>query len=153
MFRKKSFYVVGVAILAFAIGGIAAALWSANGTGSGRASSGSAQSVTVTASTGPSDLYPGFTQGDVYFTLTNPNPYAITFTTMTAGTAISANPTLCPNVNVSVVGATGLSLTVAANSTSAQLSVADVASMALAAPDGCQNLTFDVPLTLTGSQV
>lgn len=151
MFRRKSLYVV-VAVVVVAIGGIAMALWSATGTGSGRATATSAQSVTVTASTGPGDLYPGFTAGDVYFTLTNPNPYAVTFTSMTAGTVTSADPTACPSANVTVTGATGLSLTVAANSTSGQLSIADVASMASAAPDGCQGMSFDIALTLTGSQ-
>ena len=31
-------------------------------------------------------------------------------------------------------------------------SIADVVSMASAAPDGCQGVTYDVSVTLTGSQ-
>lgn len=143
---------IAIMIAGLALSGIAFALWSTTGSGSGRATATSSQTVTVTASTGPGDLYPGFTAGDVYFTLTNPNPYAVTFTSMTAGTPISANPTACPSINVTVTGKAGLSLVVAGNSTSAQLSITDVASMVPAAPDGCQGMSWDIPLTLTGAQ-
>ena len=153
MFRKKSFWVITtLAVLVLALGGIAFALWSSSGTGSGRATATSAQAATVTASTGAADLYPGTTAGAVRFTITNPNPYAITFTSMTAGTVASANPTLCPDINVTVASATGLTLTVAANSTSAPLSIANVVSMVAEAPDGCQGMDFDVALTLAGAQ-
>jgi hypothetical protein len=39
-----------------------------------------------------------------------------------------------------------------ASSTTAQLSIADVVTMILAAPDGCQGASFDIALTLTGTQ-
>ena len=83
-------------------GGAAYALWSASGSGSGSAQAITAQSVTVSASTGTADLYPGFTGGDVFFSLTNPNPYAIRFTSMTAGTVTSSNQASCPASNVTV---------------------------------------------------
>ncbi|MDX6287170.1 MAG: hypothetical protein QOG53_2655 [Frankiales bacterium] len=154
MIRKRNI-VTGAAIAGAAVlaAGIAYAAWSSSGTGSGRASSGSAVVVTVSASTGPADLYPGFTAGDVSFTLTNTNPYAVTFTSMTTpGTAVSSDPTACPNVNVTAVAKAGLSLVVEANSTSEPLSITDVVGMATDAPDGCQAKTFDIGLTLTGAQ-
>lgn len=152
--NKHKFVVVGAVIGTLAVGGIAAALWSSSATGPGRAGARTAQTVTVAAVTGAADLYPGFTGGDVYFTLANTNPYPIEFTLMTAGTVTSSNPTNCPvSGNVSVVGASGLTLAVAANATSGTLSIADVVSMTAAAPDGCQGVTFTIPLTLTGSQV
>lgn len=144
---------VAGAVLALALlAGSAVALWSATGTGAGNAKAITAQSVTVTAATGTADLYPGYTQGDVYFTLTNPNPYPITFTSMTPGTITSSNAGACAASNVSVVSASGLSLTVGANATSGVQSIADVVSMASGAGDGCQGITFTVALTLTGSQ-
>ena len=152
--RNRKLVVAGVLVGALSVGGIAAALWSSSGTGSGRAAARTAQTVTVTAVTGAADLYPGFSGGDVYFTLTNSNPYSIEFASMTAGTVTSSNPTNCPvSGNVSVIGASGLTLAVAANATSATLSIVDVVSMAAGAPDGCQGVTFTIPLTLTGSQV
>ena len=154
MIRKRNI-LTGLSIVAGAslAGGAAYALWSSGAAGSGRVGSTSAQSVTVTASTGTADLYPGFTAGDATFTLTNPNPYAITFTDMTTpGTAVSSDPTACPHLNVTAVGKTGLSLVVAGNSTSAPLTIADVVTMISAAPNGCQGKTFDIALTLTGAQ-
>jgi hypothetical protein len=154
MVRKRNIFVVtSVAAAAALVGSLAIALWASTGAGSGRAASTTAVSITVNASTGSADLYPGFTLGDATFTLTNTNPYAITFTDMTTpGTAISSNPAACPNLNVTAVGKTGLSLVVAGNSTSAPLTISDVVTMISAAPDGCQGKTFDIALTLTGSQ-
>jgi len=149
--RKAAFAVAVIAAIAGM--GVAFAAWTATGTGSGQVNAVTAQSVTVNASTGTADLYPGATDGDVYFTLTNSNPYAVTFTSMTAGTVTSSDPTNCPSSNVTVGNASGLTLNVSANSTSGQLSIADVASMSASAPNGCQGITFSVSITLSGSQV
>jgi len=132
--------------------GVAFALWTANGTGSGQARAVTATTITVTAATGAADLYPGFTGGDVFFTLTNTNPYPVTFTSMTPGAITSSNEAACPASNLTVATASGLSLAVGANTTSATLSIADKATLATAAPNGCQGISFNVALTLTGSQ-
>jgi hypothetical protein len=131
---------------------VAFALWSSSGSGSGTARALNAASVTVTGAAGSADLYPGFTAGNVSFTLNNTNPYAITFTSMTAGTVTSSNPAACPATNVTVASATGLSLVVAAGATSLTQSVNDVVSMLASAPDGCQGITFTVTMTLAGAQ-
>ncbi|MEX0665743.1 MAG: hypothetical protein WD598_13385 [Acidimicrobiia bacterium] len=152
MSRKRKAALVAV-VLALATGtGVAIALWSASGTGTGQAKALTAHTITVNASTGAADLYPGFTGGDLYFTLTNSNPYAVTFTSMTAGTVTSSDSTGCPASNATVGNASGRSLKVAANSTSGQLSIADVVSLASGAPNGCQGVTFNVSITLSGSQ-
>jgi len=144
-----------VSIVAVTVGlglGVAYALWSANGTGTGSARALTAQTVTVTAATGAADLYPGFADGDVYFTLTNDNPYPVTFTAATAGTITSSNPVGCPASLVAVDAATGLNLRVGASTTSATQSIADVVTLAGSAPDACQGATFTIALTLTGTQ-
>ena len=133
-------------------GGIAGALWAASGTGSGEANAVTAQVVTVSAATGPADLYPGFTGGDVFFTVTNANPYSVLFSSMAVGVVTSSDPAGCPSTSVSVASATGLTLAVAANATSATQSIADVVTMAAGAPDACQGATFTIALTLSGSQ-
>ncbi len=125
--------------------------------GSGRASATTAVSATVTpvdCTVAPAcvDLYPGFAEGDVYFTITNANPYEITFTDMTAGN-ITVDADDCPATSITVESpVTGLSLVAPASSTSGQLSIDDVVTMILAAPDGCQGASFDIELTLTGAQ-
>lgn len=152
MTRKRKVGAVSIIMLMLTGGGIAAALWSANGSGSGQAKALTAQSLTVTAATGAADLYPGFTGGDVFFTVTNPNPYPVTFTSMTPGTVTSSNPTGCPTTNLSVLSASGLSIAVGANTTSATQSIANVVTLAAGAPDACQGVTFSIALTLSGSQ-
>lgn len=153
--RKRTRKVAAVAAITAVVvgGGAAFALWSADGVGSGQATALTAQNITVTAAAGPATLYPGATDGDVTFTLTNPNPYPVQFTAMTAGAVTSSDPTNCPASNVTVDPATGLALNVAAGATSGTLSIADVVNMAGAAPDGCQGVTFTIALTLSGSQV
>ena len=152
MTRKRKVGAVSIIMLMLTGGGIAAALWSANGSGSGQAKALTAQSLTVTAATGAADLYPGFTGGDVFFTVTNPNPYPVTFTSMTPGTVTSSNPTGCATTNLSVLSASGLSIAVGANTTSATQSIANVVTLAAGAPDACQGVTFTIALTLSGSQ-
>jgi hypothetical protein len=151
MNRRRKLICIAVAGVTLLGGGIAAALWTANGTGSGQSRALSAQVLTVTAATGAADLYPGFTGGDVFFTITNPNPYPVTFTSMTSGVITSSIPA-CASSNVTAGTATGLSLAVLANATSGMQSIVDVVTMDSAAPDACQGATFTIALTLTGSQ-
>ncbi len=151
--------IVGVVLLVVVAGSVVAyALWAGTGTGQGRARATTAVAATISpvdcaAEPGCIDLYPGYTEGDVYFTITNPNPYDITFTDMTPGaiTVLPGNPG-CPADSISVAPATGLALVAPANSTTGELSILNVVSMALTAPDGCQGASFDIELTLTGEQ-
>jgi hypothetical protein len=150
--QRNKVIAAGIVVLGLSGATVAVALWSSTGTGSGSAKALTAQTVTVTAATATADLYPGFAGGDVYFTLTNPNPYPITFSSMSPGSITSSNPGACPASNVSVIAASGLSLSVGANGTSATQSIADVVTMSSAAGDGCQGITFTVALTLSGTQ-
>ncbi|HEX2785768.1 MAG TPA: hypothetical protein VHN36_19495, partial [Ilumatobacteraceae bacterium] len=120
------------------VGAAAYALWTSTGSGSSGAKALTAQTITVSASSGTADLYPGFTQGDLYFTSANTNPYPVTFTSMTPGSITSSDQTNCPAANVSVVSASGLSIVVPAGATASPGTVANVVTMAAGAPDGCQ---------------
>ncbi len=138
------------------VAGVAFAAWTANGTGSGTAKALNAQTVTIVADTGTADLYPGST-GNVYFKLTNTNPYAITFDKLTAASVTSSSDEInCPNANLSINSAITLPLTVSlpvgASTTSAQESIANLVKLDHGAPDGCQGKSFTISLTLTGSQ-
>jgi hypothetical protein len=152
--RNKKFGIAAgiLAVTAVVVTGIAMAAWSGSGTGSGRARATTAVAATITPVDGAADLYPGFTGGDVSFTLDNTNPYSITFTSMTAGAVtVDAGHPSCPASSVTVASASGLSL-VSPPGVSGTLTIADVVSMAASAPDGCQGASFDVVLTLTGTQ-
>jgi hypothetical protein len=153
--NRRPLVLAGVVVAGLVAGGIAFAAWSSSPTGAGRSQARTAVDLTVNAVTGAADLYPGTTQGDVHFTLNNPNPYPVVFTSMApAGpitNSVAGDAAACPPAHVTLTGATGLSLTVAANSTSPTLTIPDVVSMALAAPDGCQGKSFEIPMTLTGA--
>jgi hypothetical protein len=134
--------------------GVAFANWVATGTGSGKAYALTATASTVASDTGTSDLYPSssFT-GDLFFTVDNPNPYPVKFTDATLGAVTSSNEAACPAANVTTQNATGLNITVPANTVSGvSRSVADVAKMSTTAPDGCQGKSFTVVLNLAGTQ-
>ncbi len=150
--RKKAAILLGTAAVAFATYGAVSALWSANATGSSQSKALTAQAVTATAATATADLYPGFSGGDVFFSLSNTNPYPIQFTAMTPGTVTSSDQTNCPASNVTVNGKTGLALNVPANGSANGQTITDVVTLAGAAPDGCQGVTFSIALTLTGTQ-
>jgi hypothetical protein len=136
-------------VLGALIVSVAFAAWTSTGSGSGRAKSLSAQNSTVTARTGAADLYPGFTNGDLYFTVNNPNPYDVTFTSATFGAVTSSDTTACPSSNVTVdASASDLSLTVPAGSAGTDLQIDDVVNMLADAPNGCQDKTFEIVVTL-----
>jgi hypothetical protein len=157
--------VVAVFLAVVTIAGIAYAAWTATGTGSGNAKTLTAATVTVNAIAGAADLYPGGPAGAVDFTLTNTNPYSITFDTVSAATvsAVSggiADPgAACApsDLMVAVMPYTGWTAQVAAGSpgsptTSPTRSVPGLVSMRSTAPSNCQNAVFTITLTLTGSQ-
>jgi hypothetical protein len=155
---KKRWFAAGVAVASLAAGGgIAYAVWSASGTGAGSAGAIVAQPLTVNAQSisGPgASLYPGGPAGRVYFSVTNPNPYAVTITTLAWGTPSSLTPTNCANSNISIdTGApTSVSLAVPANATSAVFQINGVLDLAHSAPDGCQGVQFNVPVTVSGAE-
>lgn len=146
---------VTAAIVTGALGmGVAFAAWTTSGSGSGRAAAITPVTLTITARTGTADLYPGFALGDLYFTVANPNPYPVRLTSASLSTVTSSDTTNCASSNVTVAAsASGLTLDVPANSVGTSLSIADVVTMAAGAPDGCQSKTFNVGLTLSGTQV
>jgi len=159
--RTKKLVVAGASVVAAAIlgGGVAVATWSASGSGTGSALADTAQTVTINAvalSSSAASLFPGGPAGNVYFTVTNPNPYAVKITNIAWGTPTSSDPAACPSSVISVdpsAPTTGLSLTVPANGTSSAVQVNAVLDLSSSATDACQGNGFDVPVTVTGQQV
>jgi hypothetical protein len=151
---------IGVAVVIAAVGtgsGIAFAKWSATGTGQGGAGAAVASTLTITSiiPVGPAaNLYPGAPAGGVYFSINNPNPYAVTLTGVSYGTPVSTNATTCPNANVSVdpSAPTVVSIPVPANTTTSAIEILGVLDLSHNAPDGCQGVGFDVPIIATGAQ-
>ena len=148
---------LGALVAAGATAGVVFAVWSASGSGTGAGGAITAQTLTVTAVTpGPSgsSLYPGGPAGWVYLTVKNPNPYPITITGYSWGTPVSTDTANCPSANISLDAnaPTTASISVAANTTSGALQIVNVLDLAHSAPNGCQGVAFNVPVTVTGVQ-
>jgi hypothetical protein len=157
---KHRFVVSAVAAVAAILvtTGIAFAVWSANGSGSGGAAATVAQGLTITAVTptgAAATLYPGSPPSAVYFTVSNPNPYTVVITSISWGTPVSFNTTSCPSSNITVdtnAPKTGLNIVVPPNPQSAGFSVPGVLDLSHSAPDGCQGVGFGVSMTVSGAQ-
>lgn len=157
---RKSFVAGAGAVTAAVIGGgVAFATWTASGSGTGSAVAYTAQTVTINAvalSSSAVSLFPGGPAGNVYFTVTNPNPYPVKITNIVWGTPTSNNPTACANSVISLdsgAPTSGFSQQVAANATSTAIQVNGVLDLSSAATDGCQGNSFSVPITVTGQQL
>jgi hypothetical protein len=156
---RKVPVIIATTVATLGIGtGVAFAVWTVGGSGTGGAAATVANNLTVTAMTptGPAaSLYPGGPAAPAYFTVANPNPFAVTITGLSWGTPTSTNTTSCPSANVSVdPGApTTASISIPANATaSTAYQVNGVLDMSHSAPNGCQGVSFIVPVTVTATQ-
>lgn len=146
---------IGVAtvVMVLVATGLAYGFWTVLGTGQGSDKATSSLSLTITAALSPTaDLFPGGS-GALQFTVTNPNPFGVSLTSLSTTTVTSSDPTNCPATNVTATaGPTAITaISVAANATSPVQSIPGVVAMATTAPNGCQGVTFTVSATLSGS--
>ncbi len=156
---KKRYVAIAATVAAIGVGsGIAYGVWTVGGSGSGSGAATIANSMTLTALT-PSGsgatLYPGGPAGSVYFQVANPNPFAVTITGLAWGTPTSTITSSCPSVDISLDAAapTTVSISIPANATAGTAyQVPGVLDMAHSAPNGCQGVAFDIPVTATATQ-
>lgn len=132
--------------------GSAYAYWTAAGLGSGSATNGTMQTVTVDAlvpgGSPQTSLVPGGS-ADVVLRITNPNPHGVAVHSVTANgpiTADGAHPGCAPT-GVTFTPAQMTSTAIAAN-TSVLLTLPGAASMSTASPSACQGAQFTIPVTL-----
>lgn len=132
--------------------GIGWALWSTSGTGPGAAKARTATALTVTISTAGADLYPG-ASGDLHFSVTNPNPYAITLTGASTSSisAVIGGSGGCTAADFTLPTGTMASTPVPAGGT-VPVTVTGGIAMKAAAGDGCQGVDLTVSATLSGTQ-
>jgi hypothetical protein len=156
MKRTTRRVVVAALVGGMLAGTVAMAAWVATGTGTGSAQAITATDLVVTDGTASPDLYPGFTDGDLYLDVENPNPYDVTVTTVeqAVGIVTSDAGAACEDADTGVSldpGAIVLPVPVdiAAGDTES-FTVADVVNMTNASVDACQGATFSIPVTVTG---
>ena len=151
--------IIAASVAAVGIGGgVALAVWTVGGSGSGSAAATVANNLTVTALTpsgAAASLYPGGPAASVYFQVANPNPFAVTITGLTWGTPTSNNTASCPSSTVSIDAnaPTTASISIPANATAGvAYQIPGVLDMAHTAPDGCEGVSFNVPVTISATQ-
>jgi hypothetical protein len=141
--RRMAGVVVALGLL-FA-GTVAFAAWTSNGTGSGTATASTAKNLTISV-TNVSGLYPTGSF-NVPFTVTNPNPYAVTLS------KISLKTVTVDKVGCTAGVVTGADLTdndvIPAGGTSASRNFS--VTMSNAAEDNCQGAVFTVTLQAAGA--
>ena len=159
MKSRKLYVGLAAAVAAIAGGtGIAFAVWTVGGSGSGTGAATVANSLVATALTpsgASATLYPGGPAGAVYFQVANPNPFAVTINSIAWGTPTSNNTTTCPTANISIdpSAPTSVSISIPANAPAGTAyQIPGVLDLAHAAPNGCQGVSFNVPVTLTATQ-
>jgi hypothetical protein len=147
---KKKFVVASGVVAGMMATGIAWAAWTASGTGNGYAKASTAQVLTTSdasAST-TAQLYPGGS-GDVKVTVNNPNPYAVSITSITDSGPITADKAGCTVTGVSFADQSG-PYALAANGPTT-LTLTGAASMSNASDNACQGAVFTIPVTLAGA--
>ncbi len=140
-----------VAVMVVAGGATTFGAWTVGGSGDGYAKAVTASNLTMNDVSGTTvaDLYPGGT-GDVKFSVTNPNAFAITITAVTANGAATSNDAGCTTTGVSFTTTSGLSQVVGAGATVA-FTLAGKAAMTNASLNACQGDIFTLPVTLTAT--
>ena len=148
--KRIALLAVPVALIA---GGIAIGAWNTTGTGTGYAKARSASALTLadaSAST-VADLYPG-ASGNVKVTVTNPNPFGVSITTvaLTSGGTITSDKGSACNASTGVTFTTqsGLSLALAAGATST-FTLTGAVAMTNASDNTCQGAIFSIPVDVT----
>ena len=152
MKRRASWIIGAIAALTMGFGGGAAfAYFTSSGNGSGAASTGTLQAVTI-ASTGSvsSPLLPGGPAGNVTVEIANPNPYSVTLVSVNGNGTINTDGghLSCTTTGVTFTNQTP-NINIPANQTAYPVDLTGAISMSAAASNGCQGATFSVPISIT----
>jgi len=149
---RRSLAVTALTLLALTTTAVAWGYWTSAGTGSGTAASTAAAASELSANTYAGDLYPGAVMS-VTVTVSNPNPYPVLVTSISAGSsAVLAGPTCAAGSVTSdarLTDPTGLSQAEGAKTIPAGGSGTYIITTRMigAAGTGCQSRVFTLPLT------
>jgi len=150
--RRRIAVVGSLSLVALIVAGVAFAAWTATGTGTGEAKAKTAVALTINTVAATANLYPTGS-APLEFTVTNPNPYKVNITSVTAGSiTVDAGHSGCNAGSVTVPGSPlTMNLDVLAGATSTTQTFAGAVQMSNAANDSCQGATFTIPLTVAGA--
>lgn len=151
--RTLAFGALAAAISVLALSGVAAAHWTAGGSGSGQASTATLQPLEVTAGTAPPALYPGGV-ADAVIVVSNPNPFAVSITAIAPGEgalSVSGGSGDCtvPDVQLTAPGASFLAdLDAIEPGGPITITLPGAAAMGTLAESGCQGASLSIPVTV-----
>lgn len=163
MKRRLTVAGTSAAIAGLIVAGMATASWTNGAFGNGQAASIAGQVVTVERATAAQTLYPGVTNGTLVFLVTNPNPYPVQITTITAGSVSGIVANDNANVNLpSCAGSatgitynwtskTGLTHVVGANGGTFTYTLTGALSMSASSHATCAGAIFTVPVAVTAA--
>ncbi|GAB3261590.1 hypothetical protein [Nocardioides dilutus] len=151
--RGRTPILVSATVLTLVVAGVAVAYWLSGGSGTGAASTGTIQPVTLSPATPTAQLYPGG-QASVVLTITNPNPGSVRVTSLaldttqgTGGFAVDGGHSTCGVSSLSYVtqsnGGNGWTLT---GGQVLSVTLTNALSMATSAANACQGASFTVYL-------
>ena len=156
--KKRKLTLAAILAIAATAIGVAVAAWTTGGSGSGQAQAGSATSMTISAGTPGSSLYPT-ASADVAATVSNPNPYKVHVSSISLGAvSVDAGHSGCNLGSVTVTSpqdnsSSGWDVPAKSGAVNGSLNVdlTSAISMSNAANDSCQGATFTIALTATGA--
>jgi hypothetical protein len=132
-------------MLCFGVGG-AYAYWTSSGLGSGQASTGTGQNVTIaTNATAGTLLQPGGS-GDLVIAATNPNSQAVHITRITLGSITGCTT---PAITLTSPSSGYLPFTIPGNANAARLVIPNALTMGTTASSDCQGVAFTIPISVT----
>jgi hypothetical protein len=149
---------LAVVVVIIAGGAFAYAAWSVSGSGQGSAKAATAANLSFANSTPQSALYPGGSS-DVATTVTNPNPFPVHVSSITADSSQGTSGFAVDGAHSSC-GLDALSFAAQTNSGSGwdipaggslDIDLPGALSMTSAAVDACQGASFTVYLTATAT--
>src|SRR5436189_5551309 len=156
--KKNRLIAVTALVIAGSVVGVAIAAWTTGGSGSGQASAGSAGSMTISAGTPSSSLYPT-ASADVAATISNPNPYKVHVSSIALGAVtVDGGHSGCNTGSLTVTSpqdnsGSGWDVPAKSGAVNGSLNVdlSNAIAMSNAANDSCQGAAFTVALTATGA--
>jgi hypothetical protein len=132
------------------IAGIAGASWSAQSNGTAKAQAGRLQPVSATPATPTAELFPGGS-ADAALTLTNPNPVAMTVSSIRGSGPITSDSAACDAAGNGVSFTDPAGAWEVANSASLVVNLADAVRMSVDSATECQGATFTIPVSVVAS--
>ena len=149
--KRKKLLLVPFLAGAALVGGFAVAAWTSSGSGSGQAQSMTSIDSVISPGTNAADLYPGATSS-VEVAISNPNPYPVIVTSITAGSSDLVNTTCLAGTVTSDARANDATGIVQTDNTTKVIAAGGSASydltthMSASAVDACKAQTFTMSL-------